>query len=93
MSEVFTPEELAGAESFYLARLEEIKGVLECYAEKKTRNRYGYYGVSDDGFWDLRAHIIGLGENFYLSVISDPEKARKISDDRSYVENFGYIFH
>lgn len=93
MAQVFTPQALEYTEKFYQEKLEQLNVVLGDHAEQKTGDRHGYYGLGDDGFWDLRAHIIGLGEKFYSSVINDPEKAKVIADDGSYVENFGYIFH
>lgn len=92
MRQVFDPRALAKAEDFYHARLDELKRVLEDYAEAKTGNRNNYYGLGDDGFWDLRAHIIGLGEEFFLKVLKDPEIAKKMADEGDFKENFGYIF-
>ena len=89
----FGHEFVVEAETFYRHLLREIEVVLEDHAERKTGNRHAYYGVSDDGFWDLRAHIIGLGRQFYASVLDDPEIAKRIADERSYVENFGYVFN
>jgi len=93
MHSLFTKETLEQAQEFYSTKLDGIKTILEDHAEERCGKRHGYYGVGDDGFWDLRAHIIGLGSEFYASVVSDPEIAKRIADERSYVENFGYIFH
>lgn len=92
LKSVFLQEALVQADVFYRAKLNEIKTILEDHAEKQCGNRHGYYGLGDDGFWDLRAHIIGLGKEFYQSVIGDPEIAKCIADNETYVENFGYVF-
>lgn len=47
-------------------------------------------GVSDDGFMDLRDHIIGLGRETYEAVMKDPAVAQKIVDEHSYRESFSY---
>lgn len=89
---ILKPEIIEETEKFYSEKLSEIKEVLETHALEKTGKRYGYYGVSDDGFWDLSAHIIGLGEDFYNRVLQNPEIAKELADNRDYEENFGYIF-
>jgi hypothetical protein len=63
------------------------------HAERMTGDQYGYYGVSDDGFWDLTAHIVGLGENVYHLVLKYPEIAKMMADRVDYCENFEYVFH
>ena len=45
--------------------------------------------VSDDGFWDLCAHIVGCGEKVYNKVLNNPKLILKFHD---YVENFEYVF-
>ena len=92
MRQVFAPETLDKAEAFYNSKLDELQRVLEDHAEKKTGDRNDYFGLSDDSFWDLRAHIIGLGEKFYQSVLENPEIAKKMADQDDFEENFGYIF-
>lgn len=46
--------------------------------------------VSDDGFSDLRAHIIGLGKTVYEAVLKDPELAMRRANERQYKESFSY---
>lgn len=93
MKQLFAQQTLDKAEDFYNAKLDELKRVLEDHAEKKTGDRNAYFGLSDDSFWDLRAHIIGLGEEFYNGVLQNPEIAKKMSDSHDFNENFGYIFN
>lgn len=49
-------------------------------------------GISDDSFWDLRAHIIGLGIDEYTRVTRSPRLAQQRIDARQYAENFAYCF-
>lgn len=60
------------------------------YSLKVTGKRYGFTGQSDDGFWDLTAHIVGLGEKIYNEVMANPEKIKNWIP--GYVENFEYCF-
>lgn len=51
----------------------------------------GGIGVSDDGWSDLTADVVGRGEEFYNSVTAD--KLREMADDDDYEENFMYSFN
>jgi hypothetical protein len=53
---------------------------------------YCYYGVSDDGFNDLTAHIIGLGQGELKRVLNNPDLAKERADRGAYEENFLYCF-
>lgn len=44
----------------------------------------------DDSFWDLTAHIVGLGEEFFTRVINNPETINEVG--KTYKENFEYLF-
>ena len=46
----------------------------------------GYWNTGDDGFWDLTAHIVGLGEKMYNFICENPIYAKTIK----YKENFEY---
>lgn len=50
----------------------------------------GVSGVSDDGFSDLRAHIIGLGKVEYERVLYDPDLAQQRANKNAYTESFSY---
>lgn len=73
-----------------------LKETIERYSLYNFDNRYsfpnnsGVLTVSDDGFWDLTAHIVGLGEKIYYKCMKNPEEILKYGD---YKENFGYIFY
>ena len=45
--------------------------------------------ISDDGFDDLTAHIIGMGKDKYYQVFNEPQSA--IAYCSSYVESFAYV--
>lgn len=46
--------------------------------------------VSDDGWWDLRAEVIGRGKDFYNNITV--EKLQEMAINNDYYENFGYSF-
>lgn len=46
--------------------------------------------VSDDGWSDLRAEVVGRGERFYNMITAD--KLRKMANTWNYTENFEYTF-
>lgn len=48
--------------------------------------------VSDDGFGDLCAHIVGLGRAAIEAVVADPQLAVRRAAKRDYVESFAYVF-
>ena len=57
-------------------------------------------GVSDDGYSDLLAHIIGSGKKVYYDVMNDWKVAQGIVNDtrssgytKGYKEGFQYIWH
>ena len=90
---VFKQEVLKQVKNFYSEKLKEIEEVLNNYAATQPKGRRSFWGLGDDSFWDLRAHIIGLGENFYLRVLNDPSIAKEMADKGDFKENFGYIFN
>ena len=52
-------------------------------------------GISDDSWWDVKAHIVGLGEETYNFAVKHPEaiKLMFIDNDQfsfKYYENFEY---
>jgi hypothetical protein len=52
------------------------------------------YGESipcgDDGFSDLRHHIVGLGKEVYEATMENPKLALERADSHDYVESFSY---
>lgn len=63
--------------------------IMDEFALKETGSISSYWGVSDDGFWDLTAHIVGLGKEVYDFICKNPIYAKTIK----YQENFEYIFN
>lgn len=48
-------------------------------------------GLSDDGYSDLIAHIVGCGREVYEATLADTSLAVKRAQSGDYVENFSYI--
>ena len=46
------------------------------------------FNVGDDGFWDVTAHIVGLGKEAYDKAMKDPSTFVELN----YEENFEYSF-
>lgn len=72
-------DKLANVIFVFLARL-DAKGETVSY----------HYWGGDDSFWDFKAHIVGLGKEFYDSVISNPVNMAKVGNN--FKENFDYVF-
>lgn len=89
LAKEYTLEELETLQEFYEDKRAKLCTKLDKYSEKRD-DKYDYWGCSDDGFWDLTAHIVGLGEVEYNKVLKNPELAKKRSDKGDYQENFGY---
>ena len=65
----------------------------EVLSKKLIEYKADAWGIGDDGFWDLTAHIVGLGKKKYEETIENPREAEQIVNAQSYVENFQYIFN
>ena len=91
ISENYSDKEIKRIKEFAVFKRRELKKVLNDF--EKNIGIPNYYNVSDDGFWDLTAHIVGLGKERYNSVINDPVIAREIVINNMYRENFEYIFN
>lgn len=77
---------ISNVAEFAKLKRKELSEILTKY--EKQINVRNFYNVSDDGFWDLTAHVVGLGKDFYHLVLMKPEIARTVNA----VENFEYIF-
>ena len=90
-----TPIDINGFHEVAVVCRKFLKYQIEGYSLSKFGNRHafpnnsGTLTVSDDGFWDLCSHIVGLGKETYEDVCSNPEKILEYPD---YVENFEYLF-
>lgn len=89
--------------AFFLAKL-SAHACLELYnflaekheaLDKKFRNSWWLgkqgVGVSDDGWSDLRAEVIGRGQEFYEGITA--KKLRAMADAADYTESFIYALH
>lgn len=91
-----TPLNVEGFHQFAVACRKVLQDKVEEYSLLKFGDRHefpnnsGVINVGDDGFWDLCAHIVGLGDKIYEDVCKNPEKILNYSD---YVENFEYLFN
>ncbi len=56
-----------------------------------NRDGKGGINVSDDGWMDLTADVVGRGEQFYNDITAD--KLRKMADENDYMECFLYCLH
>ena len=63
--------------------------IMDEHALKETGSIASYWGVSDDSFWDLTSHIVGLGKEVYDFICKNPIYAKTIK----YEENFEYMFN
>ena len=82
---------------YYNYRKDDIKTMYDFIKDKYKLliNLYNYnknvnLKLSDDGLWDLCAHIVGCGKKAFYDVISNPNKAKEYLT--SYKENFIYGF-
>lgn len=91
-----TPIEIEGFHQIAIACRKVLQDKVEEYSllefgdRNKFPNNSGVLNVGDDGFWDLCAHIVGLGKKTYEAACDNPEKILEYPD---YVENFEYLFN
>lgn len=70
--------------------LDEKVGHLYGVIEKFEQANDVSCGCGDDGFGDLRHHIVGMGKEEYEAVLEDPGLAVKRGQSYDYVESFAY---
>ena len=87
----YSDKEIKRIKEFAIFKRRELKVVLNKF--ENDIGVPGYYAVGDDGFWDLTAHIVGLGKVRYESVMKDPSIARLMSINNMFKENFEYSFN
>ena len=82
---------------------EVLCDAIESYSLSKFGDRSAFpnnsgrlFVGSDDGFFDLTAHIVGCGKAAYYKALNDPSTiVEDYVDDEgrsTYVENFLYVF-
>lgn len=89
LNDNYTEFEIKRMKNFIVYKRKELQDRIRKY-EKDTRTKVNRGG--DDSFWDLCAHIVGLGKERYNSVMNNPEIAKDISMNLMYMENFEYAF-
>lgn len=77
-----------------IKKIREFSEEVYCILNAFIIGRFGYtkLGVSDDGLFDLIAHIIGLGKESVLSHLHDPNLILKRAKNKDFKENFFYCF-
>tara|TARA_R110000868_G_scaffold395940_1_gene667952 strand:+ start:249 stop:620 length:372 start_codon:yes stop_codon:yes gene_type:complete len=79
----------------------DISNQIHEFTELKRNEIYSQYeedwlgdpgiGVSDDGWSDLTAEVVGRGKNFYENI--SVKKLQQMVSSDNYHENFMYSFH
>ena len=89
-TEIFFAQELSHEELQELQKFVRTK--RREVAKKYEKEWLGNPGVdvSDDGWWDLTAEVVGRGEEFYTGITV--EKLREMATTNDYHENFEYSF-
>ena len=85
----YSPEFIRSMKEIAMEKRLELTAIMDRHAIKETGSIASYWGVGDDGFWDLTAHIVGLGKEMYDFVCKNPIYAKTIN----YTENFEYSFN
>ena len=91
LSEKYSMKDIKRTKEFAVAKRKELAKILTEF--EKSIGVPNYFNVSDDGFWDLTAHIVGLGKHHYDIIIEKPPIARDIVINNMYKENFEYSFN
>lgn len=71
----------------------KLKDALGKAVEKWEKAEGKRLPIGDDGYDDLRAHIIGLGKAEYDLALKSPEKVYSRAKNGTYEESFAYVFH
>lgn len=82
----WTAEEAKGAGNVYSKLSSNLEQVLDRWAHDEGEE----FGLGDDGFSDLIAHIIGMGKREYDASIKNPRRAWDRAQKNQYIESFHY---
>jgi hypothetical protein len=86
---LWTPEQAEAARDAFA----KLQGRLYSRLDKWQREDWSdarEFGLGDDGFGDLIAHIIGLGKREYDAVMKDPQRALERAHRGDFEESFSY---
>lgn len=86
---MYAPEFIDKLRDFVVKKRSNLQNRLKEYVATHPNTKCNVWGISDDGFYDVTAHIVGLGEQAYSDIYNNPE----IIPTYNYKENFEYIFH
>ena len=75
--------------SFVGARVGQLGEAVDRY-EQETGNKLEV--GSDDGFSDLRYHIVGMGQETFDEAVRDPQVMQTRARQSNYKESFAYCF-
>lgn len=86
MKNFMTENQIKELESFCYDRRYEVDLAINDHVSESGE------WIGDDGYNDLCWHIVGCGEEFYNSVMDDPNIAVDLIRNNEYVESFAYCF-
>jgi|TARA_R100000084_G_C4613916_1_gene129612 hypothetical protein len=84
LAETYTRKKIESICKFAVSKREELQS-------KFYKDWLSSIPVSDDGWWDLTAEVVGRGRKFYETITV--EKLIEMAKARDYVENFEYSFN
>ncbi len=82
-------ETMEALRRFVDARCSDLYSAVNKYEQKNGKLFVG----SDDGFSDLRYHVVGLGQKAFEEAMQDPRKLQDRYLKHDYKESFAYVFH
>ena len=78
--------------SFVGARVSDLGKAVEKFEEDNRFDNVSLEVGSDDGFSDLRYHVVGLGKFAFEQAMEDPKLLQVRSRSGQYTESFAYCF-
>ena len=70
----------------------EIKSLKQFSILKRRQLQIKYDLGGSDSYWDLCAHVVGLGKEEYYKCLNDYDYLMNRYERKDYKENFEYIF-
>lgn len=83
-------DEIITLKNFAVEKRKALYHTLNGYLKASPQCVKKEFLLSDDGFWDFTAHVVGMGEVMYTYVYDHPEVVLLMQKD--YQENFEYGF-
>lgn len=89
-----TKEDMDAFRKVYSEKQGKLYSALETWEKEDECWHTGHnprsFGLGDDSFGDLIAHVIGCGREEYDAVMRDPERAHKRALSYDFGESFSY---